>query len=287
MSMTVPFGVGAAAAGWLLELESATETPSSELPFRLFIASVFAFSAFPVLARVLDSSKLISSPVGIQALGLAAVEDLIAWSVLALIISVAPANSSGSGSSSSSSSGPATSSWNSLLVFAVLVVFIGVMMGLVRPALDRIYKRKLKRGQDINTTFIRQAASTHRQRRVLSQRSPASDGDSRERAGTVQQRGPATAWRGIQLTSFLLLSLVLLSSAYLFFGFLACSWFTEVLGVHAFFGAFMWGCIIPKVRARCCALYCAAMRCDALFSEAHGRQRKNPLFVSHALCASF
>ena len=86
-------------------------------------------------------------------------EDVTAWCVLALIVSYAqsPPTPNADGSSTSA---PPVSSWNSIIIFAVLVVFITLLMGVLRPLLDRVYKRKLEMGQDLNTTFVRQC--THR-----------------------------------------------------------------------------------------------------------------------------
>lgn len=189
-SMSIPFGVGCAVATWLWGLETSTEQPANKLAFMLFIGVVFAFSAFPVLARILDASRLITSPVGIQALGLAAVEDVTAWCVLALIISYAatPGGDSPDPGTPGGDLNPPGNSWNSALIFAVLVVYIAFLMAIVRPLLARAYQYKIRQGADLNTQFV----------------------------------------------------------PYLFFGLLISSWFTEVLGIHAFFGAFLFGCVIPK-----------------------------------------
>lgn len=172
VSMSIPFGVGVSVATWLFTLES--DEQYNRLSFLLFIGTVFSFSAFPVLARILDSTKLISSPVGIQALGLAALEDVVAWCVLALIISY----SSTAGGTAPGAVVPQSSAWNAILIFVILVAFIAILMAVIRPIINYFYIRKQNNGENLESDFI----------------------------------------------------------PYLFFGFLIASWFTETLGIHAFFG---------------------------------------------------
>ena len=48
-----------------------------------------SFTAFPVLASLLASSKLLGTPLGTQAMSCAAIDDLLAWCTLALASSFA------------------------------------------------------------------------------------------------------------------------------------------------------------------------------------------------------
>ena len=52
---------------------------------KLAICGAMAVTAFPVMARILDELKLLSSRVGLTALSAAAVDDLFAWTLLAVL----------------------------------------------------------------------------------------------------------------------------------------------------------------------------------------------------------
>ncbi len=55
------------------------EAEVDQLSFVMFVGTAFSFTAFPVLARILTSSNLLGSPLGLQALSTAAIDDLLAW----------------------------------------------------------------------------------------------------------------------------------------------------------------------------------------------------------------
>jgi len=59
------------------------------LPFALFIAASMSITAFPVLARILTDRKIDQTPVGALALAGAAVDDITAWCLLALVTALA------------------------------------------------------------------------------------------------------------------------------------------------------------------------------------------------------
>ena len=48
-----------------------------------------SITAFPVLARILTDGGMHRTPVGVLALACAAVDDVIAWSLLAVVVAVA------------------------------------------------------------------------------------------------------------------------------------------------------------------------------------------------------
>src|SRR4029077_13784186 len=56
------------------------------LTFALFLGSAMCITAFPVLARIMVETGLYKAPVGISALCAAAVDDAIAWILLAAVI---------------------------------------------------------------------------------------------------------------------------------------------------------------------------------------------------------
>lgn len=59
--------------------------------FVLMVGTAMSITAFPVLARLLTERKMLSTPIGTLALTCAAVDDVIAWCLLALVIAVAHA----------------------------------------------------------------------------------------------------------------------------------------------------------------------------------------------------
>ena len=57
-------------------------------PFALFMAASMAITAFPVMARILKERNLTRSPVGQLALASAAIGDVFAWIMLALVVAL-------------------------------------------------------------------------------------------------------------------------------------------------------------------------------------------------------
>jgi Kef-type K+ transport system membrane component KefB len=55
-------------------------------PFALFIGAALSVTAFPVLARILQERSLTRTPVGMTAIACAAVADITAWCLLAVVI---------------------------------------------------------------------------------------------------------------------------------------------------------------------------------------------------------
>lgn len=89
-SLVVPFGLGALLALWLLG-----DHPSRHpAVFVVFLGAAMAVTAFPVLARIIIDHGLLSSRVGGLALALAAVGDVIAWTVLAVVVALVGAGHS-------------------------------------------------------------------------------------------------------------------------------------------------------------------------------------------------
>lgn len=142
---------------------------AARLPFVLFIGAAMGITAFPVLARILSDHKLTHTRVGTFAISCAAVDDLSAWCILAIITVIVRPDAS----------------QNALpLRFAVLGVYIAAMLFLVRPALRRLVP-----------------------------------------SGELPSQG-----------RFAAVMILLLASV----------WITEALSVHALFGAFLAGVIMPK-----------------------------------------
>lgn len=62
---------------------------ASSVGGKLAICGAMAVTAFPVMARILDELKLLASRVGLTALSAAAVDDLFAWTLLAVLGAIA------------------------------------------------------------------------------------------------------------------------------------------------------------------------------------------------------
>jgi Kef-type K+ transport system membrane component KefB len=110
-STALPFGLGAALAFYLAR----SHDTGSRLGFVLFLGAAMAVTAFPVLARILSDRDMRHTPVGSLALTSAALSDVLAWSLLAVAVTV----SGGTGQ------------WRTLLT----PLFVAVMFWPVRPLL--------------------------------------------------------------------------------------------------------------------------------------------------------
>jgi Kef-type K+ transport system membrane component KefB len=87
--------------------------------FMLLVGTAVAITAFPVLARLLTERNLLGTKIGTLALTCAAVDDIIAWCLLALVIAVVHARGVAS----------------ALFTVGLTILFIGVMLVVVRPLL--------------------------------------------------------------------------------------------------------------------------------------------------------
>ena len=114
LSIVVPFVLGLALARPLHIL-----APSSPmLPFSLLIAVSMSITAFPVLARILADQKLSATKLGHVAIACAALNDALAWSILAWIVAI-------SRPGEVSALGP----------FVILLAYIFGMFAVIRPTL--------------------------------------------------------------------------------------------------------------------------------------------------------
>jgi Kef-type K+ transport system membrane component KefB len=115
-SIVFPFGLGAVLALYLLR----SHPTEHELGFVLFLGAAMSVTAFPVLARILTDRSLHRTALGGLALASAAVDDLLAWSLLAVVVAVAGAGGA--------------DQWHALLA----VPYVVLMVGVVRPVLRRL-----------------------------------------------------------------------------------------------------------------------------------------------------
>lgn len=92
------------------------------VPFALFFGIALSVTAFPVLARILQERGLSRTPLGQDALGSAAIGDLLAWSLLAVVVAIVKAGGLGD------------AAWTIVLALA----FTALMIGVVRKPLGRL-----------------------------------------------------------------------------------------------------------------------------------------------------
>ncbi|WP_437918151.1 cation:proton antiporter [Sphingobacterium sp. LRF_L2] len=138
--------------------------------FSLFIGISMSITAFPVLARIIQERTLQKSRLGRLVITSAAIDDVTAWCLLAIVVAFVKAGNS----------------LAALYIICIAIVYVFLMIKFVRPFLQRIGEMY----------------------------------DSRENLNK-----PVVA----------IFFLILMASCYI----------TEVIGIHALFGAFMAGAIMP------------------------------------------
>ena len=89
----VPFGLGALLAVQIFGAQAEPGVPC--ISFVLFMGIAMSITAFPVLARILAERNLIRTKLGSIALACAAADDVTAWCLLALVVSVVHAKGAG------------------------------------------------------------------------------------------------------------------------------------------------------------------------------------------------
>jgi Kef-type K+ transport system membrane component KefB len=118
-SIAAPVALGAALGVWLYPRLGGDV---DRLGFSLFIGAAMAITAFPVLARVLQETKLTHTRVGVLTITCAAVDDVSAWCILAFVVAIVQ------------SSGPG----DVLRVTALSVLYVIAMFTIARPLLARL-----------------------------------------------------------------------------------------------------------------------------------------------------
>ncbi|HEY6794517.1 MAG TPA: cation:proton antiporter [Kineosporiaceae bacterium] len=118
-SAVVPFCLG---VGFAVAVRPQFGGRAGPVPFTLFLGVAMAVTALPVLARILEDSGLLRERVGVLCLTSAAVNDVAAWNVVAIVLTIAGA------------AGTPLGLWGSAVCAPLFVV---VMMLVVRPALRR------------------------------------------------------------------------------------------------------------------------------------------------------
>lgn len=116
VSIALPFGLGTLLAQGLL----GHQPPGQHLAFTLFMGSAVAVTALPVLARILTDRGLSRTPTGQLAMASAAIADVLAWALLAVVVGLVR--------------GVDQSSWR----MALLLPFVALMLLAGRPVLLRV-----------------------------------------------------------------------------------------------------------------------------------------------------
>jgi Kef-type K+ transport system membrane component KefB len=80
--IATPFAAGLALAPRFPQLRGAGADP---IAFTILIATCLTVTAFPVLIEILRDRRLLATPIGVTAAGIAAVNDVVAWLLLAFV----------------------------------------------------------------------------------------------------------------------------------------------------------------------------------------------------------
>jgi Kef-type K+ transport system membrane component KefB len=116
----VPFTLGVGLSYFLYENFAPQKV--SFLPFALFMGIAMSIAAFPVMARIVQERGLYKQKIGALIITTAAIDDITAWCLLAVIIAIVKAGSFIS----------------SLYTVALAIGYIIIMIKLIRPFLKRI-----------------------------------------------------------------------------------------------------------------------------------------------------
>jgi Kef-type K+ transport system membrane component KefB len=135
VGMVVPFAMGAALALYLYPLLSPPAVPFSS--FALFLGVAMAVTAFPVLARILADLGIAQTPLGVRALSCAAIADVSAWCVLALVVGIVQARPE-----------------QALIVAALAGAFVAAVFVVVRPVVQGLVHRSESRGVTPGTVAV-------------------------------------------------------------------------------------------------------------------------------------
>ncbi|MFE2286507.1 cation:proton antiporter [Streptomyces sp. NPDC059443] len=171
-SIAMAFGLGVALAPFLYpEHATVAGHEISFIAFATFLGTAMSVTAFPVLARILTENRLLETKVGSLSLASAAIDDLLAWCLLAYVSALVTSDGDYAG----------------LARIGLLSAgFVALMLLVVRPLVARLVWR----------------------------------------------------WAAAERWSALL--------AVLCAGALGSAWLTTWIGIHAIFGAFLFGFVMPR-----------------------------------------
>jgi Kef-type K+ transport system membrane component KefB len=115
-SIVIPYLLGVALALFLYQ--SLAQPGASFISFALFMGISMSITAFPVLVRILKDRGIFKTLLGSTATACAAVDDVTAWTILAFVVAIARATSVGGAAFS----------------FGLVILFIGLMFLVIKPA---------------------------------------------------------------------------------------------------------------------------------------------------------
>jgi Kef-type K+ transport system membrane component KefB len=118
--ITIQFFLGAVLAYFLYG--SYAPNGVAFIPFALFVGIAMSITAFPVLARIIQERGLTRTYLGTMAITTAAIDDVTAWCILALVIAIVK-------------SGTVV---NAFITISLALSFIIIMLLIVRPFMNRI-----------------------------------------------------------------------------------------------------------------------------------------------------
>ena len=122
-SIALPFTLGLALATHLHAAHDEVDgTEVAFWPFALFIGASLSLTAFPVLARILQETRLAATRLGVLVLTAAAVDDVVGWSVLAAVLAVLASSDA----------------WDYVRIVVEALLFVAVVVVVVRPLLRRL-----------------------------------------------------------------------------------------------------------------------------------------------------
>ena len=119
-SMVVPFAMGLGVAYFLYDRFAPPNVPF--IGFALFMGISMSITAFPVLARMVKERGISHTNMGITALTCAAINDIVAWCLLAVVVAVVR-------------KGSVVSSFHTILL---CLCYVLVMLVIVRPVLRKV-----------------------------------------------------------------------------------------------------------------------------------------------------
>ncbi|MGY1806248.1 cation:proton antiporter [Blastococcus sp. SYSU D00669] len=131
-SIVLPFSLGLLLALYLHERHNVVNGEEvSFAAFALFLGVAMSITAFPVLARILAERNMHRIPVGVLSLACAAVDDALAWSLLAIVVAIVSA----------------ASFTGVLQILGFTIVFAIVMFFVIKPLLAKLVDRYERHGK--------------------------------------------------------------------------------------------------------------------------------------------
>ncbi|WP_375500442.1 cation:proton antiporter [uncultured Jatrophihabitans sp.] len=139
-SIALPMVGGTLLGVWLYNQHPLIHSVSGigKLPTALFVGAAMSVTAFPVLARILTDRRMHRTRLGGLSIASAAVDDIAAWTLLAVVVGIA-----GSETASTNKSAHPDDAWHIYLS----PVYLLFMFFVIRPLLKKVNDRYLEGGR--------------------------------------------------------------------------------------------------------------------------------------------